>query len=230
MTVPLLIGAPIFQRAWILDRFFDAVEAQDVPVRFLFGLTPGDDGTEEIIFRRAPDAEIMLIDDLPSFGPGDEDAPDRYATLAEIRNRLLDRVCEILPTFYLSLDSDILLRPLAVDELLRTALTKGAALVGWAGDMGGSVFPGHWSWMDFDEDGWPEREVLLGEPQLPAEPFRVGVIMGAKLMAPRAYLQVRYSDHLLGEDVAFSLAARRLGIDRWLCPTARGVHHYGIGS
>jgi hypothetical protein len=192
------------------------------------------DGTAAVIQQRCPAAEIL---DVPGIGfeDSERDSEHRYAYLADIRNRLLRIVAAIGPAYYLSLDSDILMRPDALSALLRAADGRGA--VGGLIDMGGAQMPGHWSWMHLDGDDayrsnqrvplatdWPgpigENEAM---PQLPSR-LRVGVIMGCKLMSPNAYRNARYADHVDGEDVGWAIQARAMNVPLWLVPAARGEH------
>jgi hypothetical protein len=225
----LVIGCPVFERAWVLEDWFDAVEALNPPddTRFLFGLTRSRDATEEIIARRAPAAEVLDMGDL-GFGEGDKADPDRYAYLAGIRNEMLKQVRRLNADAYLSLDSDILLRPDALSALLSQPEDRYA--LGALVDMGGRELPGYWSWMTlFGGDAMRPREARQVETPLRGEPARkVGVIMGAKLLRREAYRQGVYADHVLGEDVAFALSLEAAEVDCWLVPGALGEHRYRL--
>jgi hypothetical protein len=235
VTTPLVVGLPCHRRQWCLDRWFDSVEAQDLPegTRFLFILSEQGDPSERIILRRRPDAEILYAEGLPSFGEDEKDDPSRYVVLAHLRNQLLRRVCSIEPDYYLSWDSDIILEPNAY-WALRGVVDQGDGAVGALVDMGGEVYPGNWSWMRLEGTD-AIRPLGLGADGLPllrspggVFPFPVGVIMGVKLMTPRAYRDVRYADHVLGEDVGWAIQAEAMGVERWVCPAARGEHLYRI--
>lgn len=241
--IPLVVGMPVYKRAWILDEWFDSLEAQDPPdgTRLIFAASPSDDGTEQTILRRWPSAEILPIDYFDPFEDSERDACGRYAMLATVRNRLLRAVAALGPMGYLSWDSDIILRPGALRELWNASDSKGA--VGALVDMGGAQRPGHWSWMHLQGteafrppdvfDGIPDQgtTVCIGENDTMPDPYRrrrVGVIMGCKLLSPNAYRNARYADHIDGEDVGWAIQCEAMGIERWLVPRARGEHRWRL--
>lgn len=232
-SIPLVVGMPVYRRAWVMNDWFDSFESQDPPdgTRLLFGLSSSEDGTEQIIHRRCEDGgypyEILDVDQFPKFEEYQKGHPARYGILAAIRNVLLRRVVSLSPGAYVSWDSDILLYPGSLRELLCTPEAAVGALL----DMGGKVLPGYWSWMRLDGgDAYRPPTTALGFPadRPLSGPFPVGVIMGAKMLRPVAYRNGRYADHILGEDVGFSIALESLGIARWIAPRAKGEHLYRL--
>jgi hypothetical protein len=234
--VPLVIGLPCHRREWCLDRWFDSLAAQDVPEKtlLLFALSEPGDPSERIIIRRSKelglDHWIFYAEGLPCFGEDQKDDPRRYAVLAHIRNQLLRRLLTIQPHYYLSWDSDIILEPGAFAAMRHLVENRQLHRVaaGALVDMGGNVYPGNWSWMSLSgQDAFrhPNQAITAAEQRYP---FRADVIMGVKLMTPAAYSDVRYADHVLGEDVGWAIQAREMGIERWVCPAARGTHLYRI--
>jgi hypothetical protein len=219
---PLVVGCPVHRRAWIMDRWFDSVEAQELPdgTRFVFALSEQGDPTERVIARRCPQAEVAHVPG-PAFSDAERDHPARYGRLAEIRNRLLKLVASYEPHHFLSWDSDILLEPGAFWALAAVREPAVGALV----DMGGDEHPGNWSWMLLDgRDAF--RPFSGHAPIVRMDLWRVGVIMGAKLLSLDVVRSVRYADHILGEDVGWAINAEALGIPRYVCGKARGVHVY----
>lgn len=217
------MGCPVFERAWVLERWFDAVEAQEFgDLRFAFVWTPGRDETGDIIARRAPDAEVIVADDHRGFGPEERMNQDRYGVLAEMRNRLLWLVRELRPEYFLSWDSDVLFRPGDVRGLWR-----GHGAVGALFDMTGADslmrFPSAMRFEDF-ATGRGGRHYTAEEALSWRVPRRVDVIMAVKLMSRRCYGAVDYAWHPQGEDLAWNLRCAELGIERWLHPGVRGRH------
>lgn len=234
--IPLVIGCPVYRRAWILDEYFDSLEAQEPPdgTRLIFALSTDEDGrdpdgTAKVIERRWPTAEII---EVPGIGFEDEhrEHPDRFAYLANVRNRLLRVVALVSPEHYLSLDSDIILEPGALDALRAASRDQRVGdAVGALVDMGGAQRPGHWSWMMLSgHNAWrPPNQAE--HPQFPhGLPFQAGVIMGCKLMSPVAYRNARYADHIDGEDVGWAIQCEAMGIQRWVAPAARGEHRWRV--
>lgn len=240
--IPLVVGMPVYKRAWIMDAWFDSLEAQNPPsnTRLIFGMSYDEngrdpDGTTQIIERRWPTAEII---DMPGYGYTDaeRDNDSRYTYLANIRNRLLRIMGSLDPLHYLSWDSDIILRPGALQALREPAQDAVGALV----DMGGTQRPGNWSWMVLRGDdayrpggisrsrGTPVYATTSPSHGTELDPFQVGVIMGCKLMSPAAYKNTRYADHILGEDVGWAIQCEHMGIERWIAPQARGEHRWRI--
>jgi hypothetical protein len=218
----------VYRRAWILEEWFDSLEAQNVPdgTRLIFGVNYNqdgqDDGTVSIIQRRWPSAEII---DLPGYGYEDDerDAGGRFGDLALHRNRLLRIVASLGPKHYLSWDSDIILEPGAVAALHAANKDAVGALV----DMGGVQRPGNWSWMMLEGND-AERHMNPGIHVKIGRPWQVGVIMGCKLMSPHAYKNARYADHILGEDVGWAIQCEAMGVERWVAPAARGEHRWRL--
>lgn len=228
----LIVGCPVYRRAWVLDQYFDALEAQDFPAktRFVFALSydkdgRDPDGTAAVIERRCPDATILEVP-----GAGYEDAErasdGRYAYLADVRNRLLRTVAHIDPRAFLSVDSDILLQYNAYGRLASTLSGWQTSAAGALVDMGTPESGPAPSWMMLDAD-WAERPAARAVDLSTygyLEPFPVGVIMGAKLLTRHAFRNCRYTDHLLGEDIGFAIQMRAMQIQPYLVPAARGEH------
>lgn len=235
---PLLIGVPCHHRQWCLDEWFDSLEAQDVPERtqLVFMLSDPSDPSLQVIFRRWEkwQARIELADGLPSFEEHEKHAPGRYAVLAEIRNRLLRIAAAQSPAYYLSWDTDIILEPGSIRAMIETSRSGPAPLISAVGaltDMGGEVYPGHPSMMALDgTDARRYDDLSVGQLVLEQRPQQVGVVMGCVLMSPGAYRNARYADHILGEDVGWAIQCEAMGIERWICPKARGRHLYRLSA
>lgn len=212
----LLIGCPVRDRAWIMPRWFEHVEAALERARlrasFVF-VAPAGDETEPVIYRHGPARCLVLHSDegdQPERGWADE---ARVRHLVDLRNRLLRHVRAAGPDAYLSLDSDVLLAPEAIADLVESLGS------GRFGAVGGATFmsalhdsPGVPASQDFPSCGWVrgmdgfQRQAIEHRGVIP-----VGVIMAVKMMSPRAYW-IDYQLRREGEDVGWSLACEAAGV------------------
>jgi hypothetical protein len=225
-AVKLLVGCPIFERAWIFDRWADSVLAQTWPagteVEYAFAYTPGEDDTLEAILRRFR-GEVLITHcgDLVAFRNDQRGDDNRYYTLAEARNRLFDAATSRGMDYFLSWDSDMIfpdvLGKLFIDKPVVGALTDMTG-VDWLMDEGHG-FP---SFMQWSERGPRRPEGWKPEPGM--EPFEVAVPMGTVLWRRDAFSRVRYCFDRLGEDIGVARMCEAYGIERWLVPEARGEH------
>lgn len=198
----ILVGCPVYQRAWILDRWFDHLDIQGYDLDYTFALTLGTDDTLDVIERRTSKARI-------GFWPLDANHSEkrkwdveRYSLLSDMRNRLLEYVRFIQPDYYFSLDSDILLPPDAISRLIEAAESYDAVapLVYLA--------PGNITNAFLGKKGQHFRRApVYGAVQT------VDVICAAKLMTPAIYKDERvyYYPHHLGEDLGWSYKAQMCG-------------------
>lgn len=223
MTEPfLLIGGPVAKRGWILDRWFDHVEAavkqKDVDgYRYVFAIGGDDHETAEVIERRARMASTLVyVDDPPDAGQRNWGRSDRKQHMADIRNQVLKVVREKRPSVFLSLDSDVLLHPDAISSMLDLKNSGGWDAVGGkcymtplpkgpipSSQHRGTAAP---SYLMMGRAGNFRRT----DPEGPAA-FQVDIIMAIKLMTPLAYM-VDYEYHAHGEDIGWCLNVKRKGL------------------
>lgn len=201
----LTVGCPVAHRDWILPQWFEHVEAacavMGIVPNFVFVGDPTDPSMG-IIETYAPNAVVIPVanqrgDDTRFWGP------ERYDHMAILRNLLLAAVRRLEPTWFLSLDSDILLHPLMVDLMIDSLEATFFDAVGAKCYMTptGTACP---SWANMGRENNLQRSDAEGL-------FRVDVIMAAKLMSPAAY-HVDYQSHMHGEDIGWSLACQRAGL------------------
>ncbi len=125
--------------------------------------------------------------------------------MVHLRNRLLGAVREIGPDWFLSLDSDVLVHPRLVSNLIETS-------VGWDAVGGKLYMTSHQSdtnevsFADFCRSGSNRwfRQNTIGV-------HRIDVVMACVLMRSRAY-NVDYEFHHAGEDIGHALAMKRAGV------------------
>jgi hypothetical protein len=167
-------------------------------VTYAFVVDPDDEETLAVIQRRPAD-----IIEWPNGRSADQRdwGPDRYEQMVELRNRLLGRVRQLAPSWFLSLDSDILLHPQTLTNLLES--TERFDAVGGRTYMtpGDTTCP---SWGTVTHSGGLRRSDAEGV-------FPIQVIMAIKLMSPAAY-DVDYEYHAHGEDLGWAAACRRRGL------------------
>jgi len=207
----LAVGCPVRDRAWAIPFWFEhllnalgpaEIDRSDVTAVFVGDYS--EDGTFRVIEENCLKYSInLLVMDRP--GTGGTYVRDwkmsRYEQMAELRNALLDGVQSIGPDLFWSLDSDILV----ADQTLASAIDALDAF-----DAVGSRCylsnKGTWcpNYANLSSTG-----SLLREDSDALK--KVGVLMAAKLMTPQAY-QIRYVGHRQGEDIGWSLNARKAGL------------------
>ena len=192
----VVIGCPVRHREWILWEWakFASLSARnaDVKFEFMFVVSPLDQGVLDVVEEIKEPTTIVFSDEKDE---PDERVwnPSRYEHMARLRNQLLTEVRKKTPDFFLSLDSDILLHPQALTNMIESATLYNA--------IGGRTYmtpKGRWC---------PSFSYLYPNGGLNREDFDnvriVDVIMAIKLMTKSAYA-VNYVGHHQGEDIGWS--------------------------
>lgn len=200
----VVVGAPAFRRGWILPRWVDhaAKACANAGLEPTFVVVAGRDDSEA--WDGVADAE--RLDRVEIDEPRVEDRrdwanPGRFERMVELRNTLLGRVRELAPPLFLSVDTDILLHPDAVANMV-DSLRRGWHAVGGGCYMNTGTANSSYATL---------LHGSLYRPPAPGGAFIVDVIMALKLMTPAAY-RVDYEYHRQGEDIGWSIAARRAGL------------------
>jgi hypothetical protein len=209
----ILIGCPIYKRDWILNHWVNCIKSQSVDptsLGFIFETSPDDLSTIAMLKSwkqqdsTAAHFEIMERKDIPHY---EHDVNSRqwtiskYDNMVNLRNHLLERVREISPDYYFSLDSDILLQHPNTLELLVSHIKEGADAVSPLMFMTpvGDMYPSVMTWCN---DGTNSATRL---PRYPVGSlFQADVIMAAKMMSKPVYENIDYCLHHQGEDVGWS--------------------------
>ena len=208
----LLVGCPVYERGWVLPRWFDhlAEWTQHVHVMFVFAYTPGSDDTMDIIEQKTREVDALWTYETVTEGNhstqrnwGDR---GRIETLAGLRNRLLGQARDIEPDYYLSLDSDILVPPWETFSLLFEGLKQFDAVAPLVYLGGGEI-----SNVFYQRQRDIRRRVQ--KKQFYDTPQPVEIICAAKLMAPNLFndQRVQYGYHGAGEDIYWSQQATSYG-------------------
>lgn len=148
MTKPkIVVACPIYERSWILPRWFDALQAQvsDVDLHVFFCMTQGQDKTGELISeaiktRPFPISVIGYTGGIEDHSRDWTDAA-KVGVIAEKRNKLLEaaRASGAKFDYFLMLDSDVLVPPGGIAKLIETAKF----------DKFDAVCPKVWVWSAF---------------------------------------------------------------------------------
>ena len=207
----LLIGAPIWRREWIIQEWLDhtvrAANFAGFDPEFLVVMDPRDPTCpilESLCRKRNIGLKQVFTEENRE--PVDKRSwtPDRLQHMVYLRNLLLKATRRLRPDFFLSLDSDILLHPATINNLINTQDERG-----WAG-VGGKTFMTRrgthapsYAMMKRHSTG------LLRSDSTNVMP--VDVIMAIKLMTPEAY-NINYEMQRHGEDIGWSLACKTAGL------------------
>lgn len=232
----ILIGAPIYRRAWILSHWFAAIESQSYPlsdIGFVFEAGPDDEETIEALFawhERHPEVGVFDVninrDEVHSEN-AEADQPahihkrtwnnERYLTMTNLRNSLLQRVRCYAPRKYFSLDTDILLEdPTTIEKLDNLNLDVVSPLMYMTPI--GTTYPGVMTWQIFGQRAYREESYPIGTV------FRSDIVMAAKMMSKDVYQKVDYSFHYQGEDLGFSNNCAHAGFVLYCASNLYAVH------
>ena len=203
----LLIGGPVLRREWIIGSWFYHVfqsvkRLEETPeIAFVFIGGEGDptfDTVQDICQDGALKAYVDYVDE-----PREEDIRSwedpRLHRMVYLRNRLLESVRRLAPDFFLSLDSDVLLHPDCLRNLIESS--QGFDVVG------GRCYMTRWtdapSNMVFGKMVPTRHDVDYVVP--------VDVVMACKLMQPQAY-QIDYKYDFRGEDLGIARNWKEAGL------------------
>lgn len=218
----LVVGCPIYKRSWIFPYWARCFEIQSVAlsdIGFIFETSPDDVDTINHLKRwrsihpEIPLFDIVQRDDVPHFEHEKNSRQwtmSKYHNMVNLRNSLLTKVREIQPDYYFSLDSDILIKNPSTIELLLSHIDDGADAVNTLMFMTpvGVQFPSVMTWKKDEPDkAFRQDKYPIGTF------FKSDVIMAAKMMSKEVYSNVNYEFHIQGEDLGWSLDAKRKGYD-----------------
>ncbi|MDD3893546.1 MAG: hypothetical protein PHU36_00780 [Syntrophomonadaceae bacterium] len=130
----ILIGCPVRNRAWILPEYLECLENIDYPadkIKFCFIVNDSIDDTEAILteFSRRSLSPVQIINTPDSKNNGHQRGTYRLEQLAKLRNLLLEKFFQSECEYLLSVDSDILVPPSIIRQLLSRDCLIISALV-----------------------------------------------------------------------------------------------------
>jgi len=202
----ITVGCPIRERAWIfpewlrhVDRAFKVI---DIEPEFIFVLGRSQDCTEELVTTLAVRRPVYVqhITEENDYPKRRNWTQSRLEDMVNIRNVLLELVRMSKPDLFLSLDSDILLHPDIMPNLLETVQAYDA--------VGGKAYMARGiscpSFFQKTIHGNFKRKDFEGVTS-------VDVIMAIKLMTPAVY-SIDYKFDPRGEDVGWSANVKEAGL------------------
>ena len=211
----LLIGCPVYKRNWILPYWFSCIQRQTYGIKnigFIFELGSNDQETFDFLINwQKKNSNINIFDikirDDISHHAHEEGSRrwsfSKYENMVSMRNSLLNRVKEIQPDFYYSLDSDILItNPNTIDFLTSHIVSGKTDAVNTLMYMTpfGVDYPSVMSWVNGTnyEKAHRNTDYPLGTF------FKTDVIMAGKMMSKDVYNNTNYRFHTQGEDLGWS--------------------------
>lgn len=225
----IVIGCPVSGRAWILDKWFshqiEACNNADLVPEFVFVVPKEDTADQEVIKQCCGDVKkggfkVDIIEtEEPPRPPRRTWSASRYQHMVILRNTLLRRVRQIGPTYFWSIDSDILAAPDALMYAKAVIDTRDCSAVGMHLYLS-MVGRFHSSRAEIVNNHLCNRQVheSMFEGTYPTD-----AVMASVLMGPKAY-NVDYQFHDEGEDVGYSVAAREAGLHFLWCGKALCKH------
>jgi len=199
----------------------EAIEKQNFPMEnlgFVFELGPEDEATHEMLWNwNLAHPEFLMFDGQVrldvrhmSHNEGQRQwTAEKYFTMVDLRNSLLNRATEASDTFdfYFSLDSDLLIEdPNTLSKLVEYA-SQGRDVISPLSYMTpyGNNYPSVMSWVDYP-GGRATRKI---DTYPIGEIFKADIVMAAVFMAKPVYTTVRYRHHKQGEDLGFAAELTR---------------------
>lgn len=207
----LIVGAPCKDRAWVLPEWFDALHGQGVEMEILCLVSASEDGTEAIC---AEEGATILVDERPGRSTSEIDGhlwgnAETYQYMASLRNRLTDEAITRDADYFFSLDTDIILPPGGLKQLLDYAADH-PGVVSPALNMvtgGGTA----WNTMNWVDREYPNMAI---RPQQEPRSGAADIIMAAMLL-DRTGMECLWQPHGQGEDVGFCIDAHIRQVPRW---------------
>lgn len=197
----IVVGAPVHERGWVLQHWFDHLANQTYDPRemvILLNYGPSGDDTLALVDQEKKRRRFRHVSVL--IDRGDDHRAERqwnearYATMTRLRNDLLDLARAFQPDFYLSCDTDMLLPPTAVAQLVHDLGSEYHG-IGPTAHMASAGTCVNAFGFDGLRQGLPTR----------IEP--VYAVFGVKLMTPPLYRDVDYAVHWQGEDLGWAANA-----------------------
>lgn len=239
----LIVGAPVAHRAWALPRWFECLASQTIRPDGIVLLHSGQpqDETWTVAREQADRHGFDLLIEHDERWPHERtDNPQRYETLAGLRNDLLGLVRDRMRADrFLSLDTDIMLHDPGTIERLGQMLDDGCDLASCATflhpaasdpNVDNEIF---WAynagWTNTERpNAWAARDGWLRP--LPEEldwtaTYRIDIPMGIWL-GTRAVLDCRYKWHISGEDLGFAQDLQEHGLRCHWDASLRAKHYW----
>lgn len=206
----VFIGAPVRNRAWIMERHLKSLKHQTVNKQFFYILNDSEDQTEQIL----NDHQIPYLTHNMGKTFGHLRGQYAYPNLALLRNKLLDEFLKSDCDYLFSIDTDIIIPEHSLEQLIENDKDICAMLIR-------------------NHPKIKAHNAMIGGKHVPK--FSEGVIpvdlTGAVYLIKREVIEagVRYGSHPIGEDAPFCEQAQQLGYELYVDTRLRPVHAYEEG-
>ncbi|MDK8192517.1 hypothetical protein QP794_20740 [Paenibacillus sp. UMB7766-LJ446] len=206
----IFIGAPVRNRAWIMERHLQSLKQQKVDKRFFYILNDSEDQTEQIL----NDHQISYMTHNLGKTYGNLRGQYSYHHLAQLRNILLDEFLKSDCDYLFSIDTDIIIPEQSLERILENEKDICAMLIR-------------------NHPRLKAHNAMIGGKHV--QKFSEGVIpvdlTGAVYLIKREVIEagVRYGSHPIGEDAPFCEQAQQLGYGLYVDTRLRPVHAYEEG-
>jgi len=228
----ILIGCPVHNRAGILANYLDVCRAQDYDgdVSFYFIANNCTDDTVKILDWY--DVCYKVVDN-PDIMPDKRIKQDRrstiYSWLATLRNAMLDKAISIGADFFLSCDSDIIMRPDALSRLVAHNVPAVSSLV-YNGYLVCPEEPQKYpNILKWDGTKYVHQTNWYIKNNIPAPYGKIIAtdFTGACILIRKDMFKYRYGYYYQGEDEPFCRSVRAHGL---YCDISVFSHHIMGGS
>ncbi len=225
----VLIGCPVAERAWILERWLDAVEGMitlaGVEAEIICVYTPSEDDTLPILRRRG--VEVIRgpqltrnRDRIDNHTWGDQNGEIGY--MAHLRSLLQYEAARRSFDYFFSLDSDIIPTPHTLQVLIDHAERYQADVVAPLVDLNKENLDGRnpsWNFRRRANYEWDDEHPQYDLYEVPTngDPFEADAVMAAMLLGPKAFNN-QWEYHPQGEDLGFAKNATAAGLKQLVVP------------
>lgn len=203
----VMIGCPVRNRGWILPRYLQHLTDLDYPlsqVEYCFVVNDCQDDTEAILRRFARQHPVRLLYSNSSQPGGWRRGFYNFGRLAFLRNLLLQAFLQSNCDYLFSVDSDILVPPHCLAQLVQDQVDMVSALVCNGEEIGDKEC--------FNVLRWEGSQLLPIRNVCRSAVFPVDCT-GAVCLISRAVAEAgaRYNDHWGPEDIGFCWQVQKQG-------------------
>jgi glycosyltransferase involved in cell wall biosynthesis len=218
-----MIGCPVRNRGWILPRYLQCLDNLIYPreyIRFGFIINNCTDETPAILERYAAlhPGQVDLVYSRLSSGGLHHRGSYNFKNLAALRNQLIALFLESDGDYLFSLDSDILIPPHSLQQLVDDDCDIVSMLVCNGHEVGDS---GIFNILDHKPGSWIHRRDFPRDRVFPVD------CTGAAYLIKRMVLKehgVRYSARWGAEDIGFCQDALSKGLKIYCDGRLEGEH------
>lgn len=210
----IAIGCPVKNREWILPKYLKALDNIVYPNKeYIFLENNSSDKSAEILFANVPGSNYKIKRITTDSSVGEDRTHyglNFYEHLANIRNKFLDLFLNSSNASYLfSCDSDIIVPPNILEELLRHANENtivGCAISNITGKELDGKIPGNFMRLT-------PQKLMVHVMDYPKKGLLDVDVIGACYLIPRKAIEdgIKYAPNVQGEDIPFCLSAKQKG-------------------